>query len=201
MKTKIVTLIITMSFSLLTRSQDSLNLDGAFRNAKCLLLQELPISGSKIDPCMRFVNSYTSTFLNSKGFGDNIHFIRINFNADSLLLGDSLFISNKYPRYCEYIVAYYEPTRLLYKIKGFRKDDVVEMFDHLKKNSPGTLFSMLLIGKKKKLMSSALSIGTILIENIDLECLLEYYFAIKNNKLTQPECIISCYSRDSKLPK
>ncbi len=164
--------------------------------AKFQVLESEAILFSNIKKLEDYIESkFTSRFLKSKGF-DDTKFILIEKRSKSL---DSTFIKNKKEAFkknyiyfsCDYIVAYVPSTGFFYKLKGFRKNDFPELMDYLDKNS--YLYS--------NSLKNYIFLGLAYVEDLDLECLNEYYIRKKKNKKIKKDypCLRSCAERDRNI--
>jgi hypothetical protein len=135
---------------------------------------------------------FYSRFLKSKGFG-NTFFILIEKRKDI----DSSFIkshlkelkNNEIFFTCDYILAYVPSTRLFYRLKGFRKNDFVDLIGFLKNEYPYLNLNDL---------KENIELGIALVEDLDLNCLNEYYFIDNKNEKRNKSypCLKSCEERD-----
>jgi hypothetical protein len=136
---------------------------------------------------VNFLNDSTNYgLLKSKGFDMNYVFIKIKQrgNFDKVLkrkTSDSLFINNKVPLSCDFIIGLNKATKKFYRLKGFEKND----FD--------LLFNDCSIESKESL------INLFKVEELDLACLFDYYFL--KQKDCYNKCIRSCRERDNNFIK
>ena len=92
-----------------------------------------------------------------------------------------MYILNKVPFSCDYIIAFKQDEKLFYRLKGFASNDFVQFFKKKYKKKDRTKF-----------------LNQFWVKELDLACLFDSHFAnIKPGRFSS--CMQSCKGRDKKF--
>lgn len=131
---------------------------------------------------INFLNDSTNyESLKNRGFGNDYVFVKIKQrgNYDKVLnrkTSDSLYINNKIPLSCDFIIGLNKKTKKFYRLKGFEKNDFRLLFGDSNIESKESLISFFDVTE------------------LDLICLYDDYFL--ENKNSYNKCVRSCKERD-----
>ncbi len=185
MKRIFVLLILLLPF-IKTFSQEKTIVDDIAINAKIFFLNQ-DTSYYTYSQALSFLKD-TSNYelLSSKGFNQEFVFIKIMVrgNFESIrkeAIADSMYIQNKVPFSCDYIIACKQDEKLYYRLKGFVSNDFLQFFK-----------------KSYKQKDRAVFLNKFWVKELDLACLFNSHFV--NRKLgSASSCMQSCNDRDKKF--
>jgi hypothetical protein len=125
--------------------------------------------------------------LAAKGFNEMI-FIKLKFRGDFELvrkkkIDDSLYIQNKVPFSCDYIIGYKWNEKRFYRLKGFVLNDFTHIFN-----------------KRYKPKDKSVFLSHFWVNELDFDCLFDFYWG-KGKKNNKSPCIQSCSVSDPKFLK
>lgn len=181
-------MLVLASVSMKTYSQRAKDTMDVVINAKIFFLSQDTsfYTAKQITYVLNDSSNYE--IVSSKGFGNEVVFIKLKFRADFELLQnkkivDSLYIQNKVPFSCDYIIAYKWNDNRFYRLKGFTSNDFVFLFN-----------------KKYKFKDKLLFMNSFWINELDISCLFDNFFG-KQRGNNKSACVQSCSLSDPKFLK
>ena len=126
--------------------------------------------------------------LSNNGFGNEVIFIKLKFRGDfarvrNKKIDDSLYIQNKVPFSCDYIISYKWKENKFYRLKGFIQNDFILFFN-----------------KKYTAKNRQSFLNQFWIDELDMSCLFDSFFGRQKGNDKMP-CIQPCSISDPKFLK
>ena len=182
-------ILALLYFTSVISQERNINNNDLFTNVKIFFINQS--SGFYTNnQVFNFLNDKSNCeLISSKGFDEDILFIKIKVRGNfeeirKQKIKDSLYINNKVPFSCDYIIATNLNEKKFYRLKGFDDNDFLKLFEDS--------------SCKKK--NRAFFLNNFYVNELDLECLFDYHFKRKKGE-TKPICLISCIERDKKFVK
>jgi hypothetical protein len=188
MKKQLFILLVLMIISTKISSQRIIDTLDIVTNAKMFFLNQDNCFYT-VSQVLYFLNDTSNyAILNSKGFDDELAFIKIktrgNFEAvRNGIIPDSVYQKNKVPFSCDYILGCKLHDKQFFRLKGFVANDFKLIFK-----------------KKYKQKEKEIFLNMFWINELDLSCLFDSFFLNMKSKQIYP-CTQSCSERDKKFVK
>ena len=181
-------MLALVSVSMKTYSQRSKDTVDVVMNAKIFFLYQDTsfYTAKQINHVLNDSSNYE--ILSNKGFSSEIVFMKMKFRGDfeslrNKKIADSLYIQNKVPFSCDYIMACKWKENRFYRLKGFASNDFVLLFN-----------------KKYTSKDKQLFLNHFWINELDMSCLFDNFFG-KQKGNNQSPCVQSCSLSDPKFLK
>lgn len=187
-KKLIIGLILISSFDQLFSQEKTITPVDIVVNSKVFFLnQDTTIyTATQVQNFLDDKNNYE--ILASKGFPIDIVFVKLKIrgNFESVRqerIGDSMYVENKVPFSCDYIIACKLNGKKFFRLKGFAINDF-----HLLLNEKYT-------AKQKNIF-----LNRFWVSELDMACLFDNIFDKKKSS-TNKNCMQSCVEKDSRFIK